>query len=223
MTERHLIFIVNEFSTKGKKSSHEIRQTMQRYSNDYEIHLTQYKQHATALAEQLAAGIQKNSLIVAVGGDGTLNEVVKGLVNGNHSLPLAYVPTGSGNDFARSMNLPLTIEGSIRNIMETEQPKVLDVLAGKSESEDIVAVNSIGFGLDGMVIYKIDQTKNKQTIGKFSYLASVLSAYFYQKSFPLKLVIEQQTFTYKDAILIVCANNKFFGGGIPIHPQAVPH
>ncbi|MDZ7834160.1 MAG: acylglycerol kinase family protein [Alkalibacterium sp.] len=119
MTERRLIFIVNEFSTKGKKSSHEIRQTMQRYSNDYEIHLTRYKRHATSLAEQLAAGIQKNSLIVAVGGDGTLNEVVKGLVNGNHSLPLAYVPTGSGNDFARSMNLPLTIEGSIRNIMET--------------------------------------------------------------------------------------------------------
>lgn len=194
---------------------------MESFNNTYEIHVTQYRQHATQLAESFA--IEKtdnNSLIVAVGGDGTLNEVVKGLVNASTDLPVGYVPTGSGNDFARSLGLPLTIEASIRNIIETIEPLSLDVLVGLSDTSDIVAVNSIGFGLDGMVINKIDQTKNKQTIGKFSYLASVLSAYFSQKTFPLKLVTDGHSITYGEALLIVCTNNKFFGGGIPIHPQA---
>lgn len=193
---------------------------MQRFDSTYEIHITQYPKHATVLAEHLAEKVEKDTLLVAVGGDGTLNEAVQGLLNVETPLPLAYIPTGSGNDFARSLDLPLTIESAIKNILETDSPTYLDVLIGRSDYSDIVAVNSIGFGLDGMVISKIDKTKNKQTIGKFSYLASVLSAYFSQKPFPIKLVTEDQTYTYGDSLLIVCTNNKFFGGGIPIHPEA---
>lgn len=221
MPIKHLIFIVNEFSSKGKKTTHKIRQIMQRFDCTYEMHITQHKQHATSLAESFAGNLDNHALIVAVGGDGTLNEVVKGLVNTGNHLPVGYIPTGSGNDFARSLHLPLTIEASIQNILETKEPSSLDLLIGSSEDLNIVAVNSIGFGIDGMVIYKIDQTKNKQTIGKFSYLASVLSAYFSQKTFPLKIVAEGKTHTYSEALLIVCTNNKFFGGGIPIHPEAV--
>lgn len=194
---------------------------MKHYGNTYDIHITQYPQHATALAEHLSAKVDEDSLIVAVGGDGTLNEAVQGLLNAESPLPLAYIPTGSGNDFARSLDLPLTIEASISNILKTDSPTLLDVLIGTSDYSDIVAVNSIGFGLDGMVINKIDQTKNKQTIGKFSYLASVLSAYFSQKAFPLKLTTDEQSYIYGETLLIVCTNNKFFGGGIPIHPKAV--
>lgn len=220
MKNKHLIFIVNEFSRNGKKTTHQLRQVMQRFNSTYEIHITQYPKHATVLAERLAEKVEDDTLIVAVGGDGTLNETVQGLMNTERALPLGYIPTGSGNDFARSLDLPLTIEASVKNILETDAPTFLDVLIGTSDYSDIVAVNSIGFGLDGMVINKIDKTKNKQTIGKFSYLASVLSAYFSQKAFPLKLVTENQTYTYGESLLIVCTNNKFFGGGIPIHPEA---
>ena len=215
-----MIFIVNEYSRNGKKTTHQLRQVMQRFDSTYEIHITQYKKHATVLAEHLARTIEKDALIVAVGGDGTLNEVVAGLLNAEPSLPLAYIPTGSGNDFARSLGLPLTVEASLKHILEIDVPTSLDVLIGTSGDSEIAAVNSIGFGLDGMVISKIDKTKNKQSIGKFSYLASVLSAYFSQKPFPIKLVTDEQTYTYREALLIVCTNNKFFGGGIPIHPEA---
>lgn len=220
VTNKHLIFIVNEFSRNGKKITKQLKQVMELFDNTYEVHVTQYKEHATLLAESFANKNDTHSLIVAVGGDGTLNEVVRGLVNAGNHKPVGYVPTGSGNDFARSLDLPMTIETAVRNITEKTQPRLLDILIGTSENSDIVAVNSIGFGLDGMVINKIDQTKNKQTIGKFSYLASVLSAYFLQKPFPLKLVADGKLFTYGEALLIVCTNNKFFGGGIPIHPQA---
>ncbi|OJF95718.1 hypothetical protein AX762_06290 [Alkalibacterium sp. 20] len=217
---KNLIFIVNEYSRHGKKTTNKIRQVMDLFDSTYEIHLTQHKQHATSLAESFANELENDTLVVAVGGDGTLNEVVQGLVNAGNHLPVGYIPTGSGNDFARSLKLPLSIEASIRNIIETNTPTPLDILVGTSDNLNVVAVNSIGFGIDGMVIYKIDQTKNKQTIGKFSYLASVLSAYFSQKNFPLKLIADDRKFTYGEALLIVCTNNKFFGGGIPIHPQA---
>ncbi|WP_368644925.1 diacylglycerol kinase family protein [Alkalibacterium putridalgicola] len=221
MKNKHLIFIVNEFSRNGKKTTHQIRQVMQRSNSTYEIHITQYPKHATVLAEHLADKVENDTLIVAVGGDGTLNEAVQGLLNVDAPIPLAYIATGSGNDFARSLGLPLTIEASVNNILDTDSPTYLDVLIGTSDYSNIVAVNSIGFGLDGMVINKIDKTKNKQTIGKFSYLASVLSAYFSQKAFPLKLVTDKQNYIYGESLLIVCTNNKFFGGGIPIHPEAV--
>ncbi|MER2063429.1 MAG: YegS/Rv2252/BmrU family lipid kinase [Alkalibacterium sp.] len=220
MKTKHMIFIVNEFSRNGKKTTHQLRQVMQDFDCTYEIHITQYPEHATLLAEQLAAKVDQEARLVAVGGDGTLNETVQGLLKVTPSLPLGYIPTGSGNDFARSLALPMKIEAAVKNIINTGTPTQLDVLVGKSDYSDIVAVNSIGFGLDGMVISKLDKNKNKQTIGKFSYLASVLSAYFNQKSFPIKLFTEKQTFTYGDALLIVCTNNKFFGGGIPIHPEA---
>lgn len=222
MRNKHLLFIVNEYARNGKKTTNQIRQVMALFENTYEIYVTQHQAHATLLAESFAKKIKDDSLIIAVGGDGTLNEVVKGLINTDSRFPVGYIPTGSGNDFARSLHIPLTIEAAIRNIVETDKPRLLDVLTGTSQNSNIVAVNSIGFGLDGMVIYKIDQTKNKQTIGKFSYLASVLSAFFTQKPFPLKLVADGRTYTYGQALLIVFTNNKFFGGGIPIHPQADP-
>ncbi len=220
MNTKHLIFIVNEFSRHGKKTTKNIKESMALYDNTYEIHVTQYKEHATSLAESFARKYESDFLVVAVGGDGTLNEVVIGLINAGNQLPVGYVPTGSGNDFARSLHIPMAIDSAIKNIIEKSEPRLLDILIGKSENTSIVAVNSIGFGLDGMVIYKIDQTKNKQTIGKFSYLASVLSAYFSQNTFPLKLIADGQLFTYGESLLIVFTNNKFFGGGIPIHPQA---
>ncbi|MFO8070165.1 MAG: diacylglycerol kinase family protein [Alkalibacterium sp.] len=220
MHNKHLIFIINEYSRHGKKTTNQIREIMDRFDSTYEIHITQYKQHATLLAESFANKIANNSLIVAVGGDGTLNEVVNGLVNAGNHLPVGYIPTGSGNDFARSLDLPLSIETSIHNIVETSEPTPLDILVGLSDTLNIIAVNSIGFGIDGLVMYKIDQTKSKQTNNKFFYIASVMSAYFSQKPFPLKLIADDRTFTYGEALLVLCTNNKFFAGGIPIHPQA---
>ncbi|GEK91487.1 hypothetical protein AKA01nite_11090 [Alkalibacterium kapii] len=153
-----------------------------------------------------------------------MNEVLEGLLETEttHPIPLAYIPTGSGNDFARSLKLPLTFKDSIHNILKTKEPTLLDVITETANQKTIVAVNSIGFGLDGMVMNKLGKNKNKQIIGKSSYLLSILSAYFSQKAFPLKLKTPDQTYVYGQTLLVVCTNNKFFGGGISIHPEADP-
>lgn len=218
----HLIFIVNEFSRKGKHTRKAIRDHMLRYSLTYEIHTTQYKRHAVELACTFSDEKADDCLIIAVGGDGTLNEVVEGICRSAKKRAVSYLPTGSGNDFARSHDLSRSIEISLERILSKAEETELDVITGVSDAENLIAVNSLGFGIDGMVIAKLDNNKKKKTAGKFSYLLSVFSAYFAQKSFSMSIHNESLNLSFDEILLIVCANNKYFGGGIPIHPLADP-
>ncbi len=87
------------------------------------VMLTQKRGDGTAFAEKYAAEYDK---IVAIGGDGTLSEVVNGLMNGFHNVPVAYIPAGSTNDFALSMNIPKNII-TAANIAANGTPRLLDV------------------------------------------------------------------------------------------------
>lgn len=216
----HLIFIINEHSRKGKHTRKLLTRHMKEHAMSFELHTTEYKRHAVELACELAQSEPQESLIIAVGGDGTLNEVVSGLYLSKIDRPVSYIPTGSGNDFARSHDLSKSIQMSLERIINKNSPVELDILDCHTDEENLVAVNSIGFGIDGMVISKLDQTSSKKTIGKSSYLLSVLSAFFSQKSFSLSLDSKDLTINHPSVLLVVCANHKFFGGGIPIHPLA---
>ncbi|TVP92428.1 diacylglycerol/lipid kinase family protein [Alkalibacterium sp.] len=222
MVYSHYLFIVNEYSRKGRHIKDKLETLMQAYPVTYELVTTDYIKHAAELSRQYSETISNDTLMIAVGGDGTLNEVVQGIYDSGKTHPVAYLPTGSGNDFARSHDLSKSIEMSLKRILANTSAKELDVLTGETDNEQMIAVNSIGFGLDGMVISKLDETTNKQTIGKFSYLMSVLSAYFSQKEFALTLKNGSEVITFEKVLLVVFANHKFFGGGIPIHPLADP-
>lgn len=219
----HLAFIINEHSRKGKNTHRLITKHMKKYTLTYELHTTEFKRHAIELACVLAQKNGDASLIIAVGGDGTLNEVVKGVTQSNVTQPVSYIPTGSGNDFAHSHDLSKSIEMSLERIINKNSPTELDILDCQTDNEELIAVNSIGFGIDGMVISKLDQTTNKQKMGKFSYLFSVISAFFSQKPFSLHIDSEEVSVNYPSVLLVVCANHKFLGGGIPIHPIADPN
>ncbi|GAB2487026.1 diacylglycerol kinase family protein [Alkalibacterium psychrotolerans] len=216
------LFIVNEYSRKGRHIKEKIETLMAEHPVSFELVTTNYKRHASELAKYYADTISNDTLLIAVGGDGTLNEVVQGIHESGRNHPVAYIPTGSGNDFARSHDLSKSIDMSLKRILTLTTSKELDILTAKSYHNHMVAVNSIGFGIDGMVISKLDETTNKQTIGKSSYLLSVLSAYFSQKEFSLTLKGADDVITFENALLVVFANHKFFGGGIPIHPLANP-
>lgn len=221
MTLQKLIFIVNEHSRKGKKFTRQLHRIMKDYTISYDVYKTEYKKHGMELAREFTQMSDEKTLIIAVGGDGTLNEVVAGSISTQKDVPIAYIPTGSGNDFARARKLSKNIEANIKRILSVKEPTHLDILVSKVNEEPIVAVNSIGFGLDGKVIYKLGKNKNKETIGKVSYLLTVLSAYFEQKPFPLTIKSSDSNEHFDDTLLIVFANHKNFAGGIPIHPLAL--
>lgn len=221
MTDTHLVFIVNEHSRKGKKFTAEIHDLLHHYDHvTYDIHLTEYRKHAVDIAETLSKEMDSNSLLVAVGGDGTLNEVVQGMVQSKTDRPIGYIPTGSGNDFAQSRNLSKKIKENIDRILSITEPTVLDVLLGQMKDGPIVAVNSTGYGIDGTVISKMEKNRNKETVGRLSYLMNVISGYFSQKAFPVTIKTPEKDYHFDESMLVLCANQKYFAGGIPVHPLA---
>lgn len=221
-TPLHLIFILNEHSRNGKLFSKNSSKVLSQFAVTYEIHKTNKAGHAKQLAVELSSSLKNGTKLIIVGGDGTLNEVINGLESAESKIAVGYVPTGSGNDFARSHQLASNFKSAINHVIELNHPRSLDILKITDGSETLHAVNSFGIGLDGMVNYSLEHSKNKERFGPFSYFSTILSAYFSQKSFSVSITQNSQTIHFAEALLVVSVNHKFFGGGIPIHPKADP-
>lgn len=218
----HLVFIINEYSRNGHAVIPKLTKALSNYSISYDIHKTNKSGHAKELAKTLGPTIQEGELLVAVGGDGTLNEVVSGLEEKKSDTQIAYIPTGSGNDFARSHHIPFKTEKALARLFEIDQPTELDIITFDDNASQNIAINSVGVGIDGMVISKVTSANSKEKMGKSSYLAAVISAYFSQKTFSASIILEDKVIDIAKSLLIVAANHKFFGGGIPIYPEADP-
>lgn len=231
---KELFFIVNEHSGSGK--GRHIENLVKKFQDEYdftaELHKTASSGHAFELAERVAKRAmneKKQPILVAVGGDGTLNEVVSGLGESYQNLPVGCIPTGSGNDFARSHHLPLDTEEAFHHLLKVEKPTSFDVLtyADKQDDHKGFAVNSLGIGIDAAVIHLLNQSKRKEKmaksgLGKSSYLSSVISAYFKQKPFSMTVTVEGKERLFHNCILLLSTNNPYFGGGLKIHPSANP-
>lgn len=221
-TPLHLVFILNEHSRNGQLFSKNSSEILSHFNVTYEIHKTNRVGHAKKLAAELSYSLENGEKLIIVGGDGTLNEVISGLESVESNIAVGYVPAGSGNDFARSHQLASDFKSAINHVVQLKDPRSLDILKITDGSETLHAVNSFGIGLDGMVNFSLENSKNKERFGPFSYFATILSAYFSQKSFSVSITQNGQTIHFAEALLVVCVNHKFFGGGIPIHPAADP-
>ena len=111
-------FIVNPNSRSGKSRElwEKLKDRLDREQVPYTAYLTEYAGHARRLVETLSARREPDTLVV-LGGDGTLNEVINGL-SVSAPLTLAYIPSGSGNDFSRGMGIPRRPEKALERMRE---------------------------------------------------------------------------------------------------------
>ena len=86
------------------------------------VHITLYEKHGEELAMQAAK--ENAALIVCCGGDGTLNEVVSGVVKSGENIPIGYIPSGSTNDFAQSMKIPFGVNEAVDRILNGEETPI---------------------------------------------------------------------------------------------------
>lgn len=204
-----ILFIVNPISGVGKQKK--IEKAVERHLNkskfDYKIAYTSYPHHATAIS--IASVIKNYDIIVAVGGDGSINDCVKGLFSTGATL--AIIPTGSGNGLARCLNIPLSIEEAIQTI---NNKKVIDI--------DTISLNNTiyasiaGIGFDALIAKEFTKTNTR---GFQPYLKLVLQYYptYNQKDYKLEIddeIIETQ------ALFISFANSTQFGFDTEIAPNA---
>ncbi len=114
---KNILMIINPNAGKLKSKTALFDMIWEFCKADYSVitQITQDKGHATNIAKN--AKVRKTDIIVCCGGDGTLNEVITGLMQAGNKIPLGYIPTGSTNDFANSMNIPSTPKKAAQNIV----------------------------------------------------------------------------------------------------------
>jgi len=200
-------FIVN--SRIGEKKITELTQAVQNTfgTKGYEILRTKYGGHAKDLAWQLVNEGAQN--IVAVGGDGTVNEVIQVLAK--KVITLGIIPTGSGNGLARHCKIPLKMNEAVA-LLKNGKPALIDL----GKINDVYFISNAGVGFDAVVCNTIKQTKSR---GLKMYVRKVIQQYFTYKADTYTIQIDGKEFTQK-AFFMNIANGKEFGYGFEIAPEA---
>ncbi|MFC1490637.1 diacylglycerol/lipid kinase family protein [Candidatus Latescibacterota bacterium] len=151
--------------------------------------------------------------VFAAGGDGTINDVASGLVGTD--IPLGIIPLGTGNGFARGLNIPLDPE-SFTEVLLNNKTKSIDV--GKISSHYFFSTTGIGY--DAKIAYDFNKSpKTKRTM--FGYFMVALKDYFVTRSEKVTLFVDGKTLERKIFALTV-ANTPQYGGGAIIAPEANP-
>lgn len=218
------MIIVNPIARRGNgaRSIPAIRTAMTRLGADFELVQTEQPGHAIEIARQAAAG--SYGTVVAVGGDGTVNEVVNGLFHaagdGPTTVPVGVIPVGSGNDFAYMMlRGDLSIEEACRQLVEG-QNRLVDVGAVTADGNNFrYFANSLGIGFDAQV--SIESRRIKVLRGFLMYFWAVLRTVFlHYNPTPVTVICDDQSHT-QPLLMVTTAVGRRHGGGFYVTPFAV--
>lgn len=210
--KKRLIAIINPISGTSKKEY--VPETLERLIDkdkfDLTIRFTQRQGHATILTKEAIE--QEYYGVIAVGGDGTINEVASALCDSNTALGI--IPCGSGNGLARHLGVPVNISKAIQ-IINTDNVESLDYCT----VNDLPFFCTCGVGFDAHVSEKFAQGHKR---GPLSYVQNALLEYL--KYRPQKYVIEMgDNIVTEEAFLIACGNASQYGNNAFITPKASMH
>jgi len=178
-------------------------------------------------AKAWAAGLEKEGIrrIVSVGGDGTLHEIINGVMQlkKSNEIKIGVLPLGSGNDFGRTLKLPKDFHAllEIINCGRTQKVDVTQIqyTTLKNTTAKQWMINIADFGFGGQVMQKVNSSK-KSFGGKLTYLGSILSSIWPLKTFSGVLHTREQNYHFHEVLMVVVANGKFFGSGLCVAPDA---
>jgi diacylglycerol kinase (ATP) len=161
----------------------------------------------------------KCDYVVVAGGDGTLNGVVNGLATDAKNVRIGIVPLGTGNDFARTLELPFSIEQNIE-ILRSAKTKRIDLVRVKSKRVRYFVNVSAG-GFSGMVGEKMTP-KIKRTWGPLAYIRGAAAALSQLHAYHTQILLDDDEQLSAELYNVVVANGRFVAGGLPIAPDANP-
>ncbi|MEY2576199.1 MAG: diacylglycerol kinase [Verrucomicrobiota bacterium] len=165
-----------------------------------------------------SAALRKGfDLVVAAGGDGTLNEVVNGIGENLGDARLGLIPLGTGNDFARTIGVPDDIEAAIDLIVIGETREVDLVRVTSDEVRYFVNVSAGGFS--GLVNEKLTP-EMKKTWGPLAYLRGAAAALPELRAYRTTLALDNSESLTLDLYNVVVANGRYVAGGTLIAPEA---
>lgn len=222
------IIIINPVAGNGKaKKIHQRLQSNEQYKKMQPVcYYTQYKGHATELAENIRTIHEDTRIdaVIVIGGDGTVHEVVNGLRN--EMIPITFIPGGSGNDFRRGALISDDTDELLMAILNNKRPAeywlgVYELNKRKSK----LFVNCIGFGFDAVVTKSANKSILKKLfnwlhIGSISYLLALLRVLLVFRPIPVTIDMDGESLYFERCFMLTVNNHPFFGGGMKINPLA---
>ncbi|PWE00785.1 diacylglycerol/lipid kinase family protein [Marinilabilia rubra] len=206
--KRTALYIINPASGIGRQKDLEklIRKETDDTRLDIEVVFSERPGHAFTLSQE-AAG--KYDVVVAVGGDGTVNEVGRGLIHS--STALGIIPTGSGNGLARFLEMPFKVNKALE-VINKGTIKSIDVI----KLNDYYSLNVAGVGFDAYISHRFAGKKKR---GPLAYMQLISKEFPKYKSDRYTLEIDEEKLEL-DAFLISFANSSQYGNNFHIAPQA---
>ena len=199
-----MLFVFNPKAGKGKIKTHLLDIVDIFSSHDYEIIIrsTQAPRDAYEKAKEYANSVD---MIVCSGGDGTLDEVVTGIMEAESSVPIGYIPAGSTNDFANSLFMPKNMTKVAEMIMEEE---LYHCDIGRFNQKTFAYVAAFGLFTD--VSYETDQDL-KNVLGHVAYILEGVKRLFDIKSYHMKVTSDELE-VEDDFIVGMVTNSRSVGG-----------
>ena len=210
-------FIING----SKKLKVQVQDILSQCNEHPEIEAIQFhtKMAKEAIEFAQSCSTQNFDILVSVGGDGTMNEVLNGIMNSNveNKPVMAILPIGTGNDFVKSAKLKANISNFINAILENRSTKIdIGRIESNGQTHYFLNISDTGFG--GKVIEILDKQR-KYVGGKISYSIAILRAFIGFRKPTLSIVTDDFQFQGEVLMVAIC-NGGVFGNGLTINPFA---
>lgn len=211
----------NAGSRKGERSLKLLLPYLEKEGLSYKLFATEHTGQEASFIQKILEEKSTEDQLIILGGDGTISLALNALPD---DLPFGYIPSGSGNDFARSLGLSLDPIQAFKNIRQNKT-KDFYVIHYKSQSFSGYALNNVGIGLDAAIVKATNSGRMKNMLnalklGRLSYFLTALHVLFSKKPFEISVYNMKNAFKFDNAFLLTFTKHPYFGGGIQIAPEA---
>lgn len=223
-----IYFIVNKHSRSGKGAEiwKEIENRLKERQITYKAFATEYAGHARLLAIEITQRKDEEIKLFVLGGDGTVNEAINGIVN-FEKVKLGIIPTGSGNDLARGLGITKSPVEQLDALLDSEEEVLHDlgrVTWNQGADTRLFAISS-GIGMDAIVCKKALTSKlkkvlNKLHLGKLTYILITIHTLFSMRTADATGEADGKALFFSKLIFTAAMNFKAEGGGVPMAPRA---
>ncbi len=213
----HVVLNPTSGSGSGRRLRDEIEAALRTRGADVQITETRGRGHAVELAESLAtAGAP---LVVAAGGDGTVHEVVNGLLRAGRETALGLIPIGTGNDFVKVVPGTRSRAQAYDTLFEG-RPRPYDAAIARWDGGQEYFVNAAGTGIDVEVVRQIESLRGLP--GALTYILGLARALVRYRPIPLRVTARGGLAVERRVMLAVVSNGQCVGGAFRLTPDALP-
>ena len=218
--------IVNPESNRGRtrKRWGEIRDGLKSFIREFKFEFTEKPLHATELARKAIK--EGTELVIGVGGDGTMNEIANGFFEDrriiNPEAALGVVPSGTGCDLTKSLNIPAGLKDALKVIVEAPSVR-MDVGKVRFRSnaggeEERFFLNVADFGLGGEVVRRVNEQRLQRKAS--SYVRCLVTTMVQYRNKRVRIRVDGENLPEGEYLIGAVANGKIFGKGMKIAPGA---